>query len=139
MLSLLFFFGSVGDPLTDWLHYGLVIWMIVAIVLFRLSGTRRFIALSSAEYPFLDFRVRTYQYAQHLALLNRTRIESASERRVRLAAKRSFGCARHFSRNSKNPEVHAPVVDGAWNCPECGGKNPDINVVCRDCGQPVWH
>jgi DNA-directed RNA polymerase subunit RPC12/RpoP len=27
--------------------------------------------------------------------------------------------------------------ESGWNCPACGGLNPDDNTACRDCGQPV--
>ena len=44
-----------------------------------------------------------------------------------------------FSRNASKPEEYAPVEKGVWHCPSCDGKNPDINIICRDCGQPVRH
>ncbi|HUJ10810.1 MAG TPA: hypothetical protein VL171_12355 [Verrucomicrobiae bacterium] len=47
--------------------------------------------------------------------------------------------ANKLDRNSDEPERLAPVKDGNWFCPSCGGVNPEINVVCRDCAQHVRH
>lgn len=44
-----------------------------------------------------------------------------------------------FDRNANNPEKYAPLVEGVWKCPECTGINPEVNYVCRDCGQRVRH
>jgi Zn finger protein HypA/HybF involved in hydrogenase expression len=44
-----------------------------------------------------------------------------------------------FNRNAQNPEKYAPVENEFWDCPDCGGRNPEVNYVCRDCGQPVRH
>jgi len=40
-------------------------------------------------------------------------------------------------RNADKPEAYAPVADGFWTCPSCGGRSREVYSVCRDCGQAV--